>query len=242
MTSTQSIEQVVAAVQQRWGAKALRRLEQVTARTAGIPTGYAALDDVLGTGGLPRGALTCLSGPPTCGKTTLALDALACVQGDGEVTVAIDMSSALDPEYAEQRGVALEQLLVVWPQPSVLGLDIARDLITSGGAGLVVLDMGGPVPLAGTIGPTLRQLSAVVRGSSYAVLCLTTPASSGLSAALAARADLHLRAERLRWLVDVDGVTGYETRLTVVTSRFGPPGRSVTLPITLSAPVRRAGP
>ncbi len=242
MTSTQSIEQVVAAVQQRWGANALRRLEQMTARTTGIPTGYAALDGALGMGGLPRGALTCLSGSPTCGKTTLALDILACVQGDGEVTVVIDMTGALDPEYAEQRGVVLERLLVVWPQPPALGLDIARDLVASGGAGLVVLDMGVPIPWGGPIGTTLRQLSATVRRSSYAVLCLTSGASGGLSATLSARADIHLQAERVRWRVDAEGVTGCDTRLTVVRSRFAPPGRSVMLPVTLSALGRRAKP
>jgi recombination protein RecA len=238
-----SIEQVVATVQQRWGVKALRRLEQVTASAEGIPTGYADLDRLLGCGGVPRGAVTCLSGNPTSGKTTLALDVLARVQADGEVTVYVDLTGALDPEYAESRGIDLDQLLIVVPQPPELGLDITRDIITSGGAGLIVLDAGhsgaqtGP---AESLSRSTRHLSAAVRRSPYAVLGLTMPAPTRLSRALSARSDVVLRAERARWVWNTEGVSGYDTRLTVVKSRFGPPGPSITVPITLGE--RRPGP
>ena len=240
MSTHPSIESVVAAVQRRWGAKALRRLEQMTAHTTGIPTGHAALDRLVGQDGVPRGMVTCLSGRSTSGKTTLALDTLAQVQADDEVTVYIDMTGTLDPEYAEQRGIDLERLLIVCPQPPVLGLDIARDIVTSGGAGLIVVDGGGWGSLAEPAGPTLRQFSAIVRRSAYAMLCLTVTHSTGWTAALVARADLHLLVERGRWLWDAEGVSGYETRLTILKNRFGPPGQSVILPIMLGE--RRAGP
>lgn len=235
MTTLQpeSIEHVVAAIQQRWGVKALRRMEHVTAHAGGLPTGIAALDSLLGADGLPRGALTCLSGDLTSGKTTLALDALARAQADGEVTVAIDMTGALDPEYAERRGVDLARLLIVWPQPPALGLDIARDIVTSGGAGLIVLDVGGGGgPLEG-VARTLRHLSAAVRRTPYALLCLVATAPDRLGAALLRRADGHLRVERQRWLCDEQGVSGYEIRVTALKSRFGPPGRCITLPLAL---------
>lgn len=237
MTTTEHhehIEQVVAAIQKRWGTQALRRLERVTADAAGIPTGCAALDRLLGSDGLPRGAVLCLSGSPTSGKTTLALDMLAHTQERGEVAVYMDLTGTLDPEYAEGRGVDLERLLMVWPQPPVLGLDIARDIITSGGAGLIVLDAGRCMPQVGPSEPphrALRHLSAVLRRSSYALLCLISPASGGLSTALSARADSLLRAERQRWLVNAEGVSGYETRLTVLKNRSGPPGQSAILPV-----------
>ncbi|NDJ75767.1 MAG: DNA recombination/repair protein RecA [Chloroflexi bacterium] len=225
----EQLQQVVAAVQQRWGAQALQRLAQVRTGVAGIPTGHADLDRVLGSG-LPRGAVTCLSGTPTSGKTTLALDVLARVQAEGEVTVYIDLTQALDPEYAEGRGVDLAHLLVIWPHPSTLALDITRDIVTSGGAGLVVVDTGRDT---GWSGASQRTLMASVRRSPYAVLCL----SDDSGGALAARADVHLRAQRQRWHLLPTGVTGCDTRLTVVKSRFGPPGQSVTVSLTL-----RAGP
>jgi recombination protein RecA len=236
----QHLEHLVAAVQRRWGVNALRRLEQRATGAAGLPTGYADLDQELGSGGWPRGAVTCLSGYPTSGKTTLVLDALACAQAGSEVTVYIDLTGALDAEYAAGRGIDLDRLLVVWPQPPALGLDIARDLVTSGGAGLIVVDAGGCSDPAGSPSQTLRHLTLTVRRSPYAVLCLTSANSTSLTAALVARADLHLRVERQRWVWDTDGVTGYETRLTTLKSRFGPPNRSIILPITLGE--RRPGP
>jgi RecA/RadA recombinase len=245
MTTTQRherIEQVVTAVQQRWGAQALRRLEQVTADRACLPTGNADLDRLLG-GGVPRGALLCLSGPSTCGKTTLVLDVLARVQAEGEVTVYIDLGGALDPEYAEGRGVDLERLLIVWPQPLVLGLEIARDLISSGGAGLVVFDAEGTASADGSLAGLsrrLQQLSAALRRSPYALISLTSSVSNSLSAGLMTSADSHVHVERARWLCNASGIDGYEARLTLLKHRFGPPGETATVPIRLRA--RRLGP
>ena len=236
MSTHHHLDDVVASIQKRWGDKALRRLEQVPTGT-GIPTGCADLDRLFGVGGLPRGAVTCLSGHPTSGKTTLALDMLARVQGDGEVTVYIDMTGALDAEYAETRGIDLDRLLIVWPQPPALGLDIARDLIRSGGAGLVVVDTGDCLP--GGPGPRAVPVSLAARRSPYALVCLTD-APGSMSMGLMARADVHLRVERQRWLCNVSGINGYEARITLLKSRFGPPGQAVTLPIRLFE--RRLGP
>lgn len=227
------VQQVVEAVQRRWGTKALRRLEQAAVQADGIPTGYAALDRLCGVGGMPRGAVTCLSGQRTSGKTTLALDVLARVQADGEVSVYIDMASAIDPEYAERRGIDLERLLIVWPQPAVLGLEMAGDIVRSGGAGLIVIDASSCPDATGAAPRLLHTLSASVRRSPYALLCLAPTASRGLGRALASRADMHLHAERQRWLFVAEGISGYETRLTVRKSRYGPPGPSATIPILL---------
>ncbi|NLX11328.1 MAG: DNA recombination/repair protein RecA [Chloroflexi bacterium] len=196
----------------------------MTARAEGIPTGYAELDQLIS--GIPRSAITCLAGSPTCGKTTLVLDVLTRVQEAGEVTVYIDPPGTLDLEYAERRGIDLERLLLVQPQPPALGLEIARDIVSSGGAGLVVLDISAGLGVAPELSHTLRQLSAAVRRSPYALVCLTEGPDI-------IRAELHLRVERQRWRMDAAGVSGYDTRLTVVRSRFGPPGQSVNLPIML---------
>jgi hypothetical protein len=123
-------------------------------------------------------------------------------------------------------------------------LEIARDILLSGGAGLIVIDVSGEVPESGrggaSLAQTLRHLSTVVRRTPYALICLVSAASDGLGAALTRQADLHLRVERQRWVWDAEGVSGYETRLTTLKTRFGPPHRSITLPIPLGE--RRAGP
>lgn len=223
-----AIEQIVAAVQQRWGVKALRRLEQRALNRTGIPTGYAALDQLLGTGGIPRGALTCLSGQPTVGKTSLALDVLVRAQAENEVAVYIDGSHAADPEYGEGRGLDLGRLLVVWPQPVALGLEIARDLIVSGGAGVIVFDTGGALRGA-DLAASLRRLHAALRQSPYVLICL----HGGPSGRLAEAADVQLHLTRRGWLIEGERLTGYEVDVSVSRNRFAAPGQAVTLAIRL---------
>jgi recombination protein RecA len=247
MTTTQqpSLASVVAAIQQRWGDKALRRLAQVKTDTDGFSTGYAPLDRLLGRNGVPRGTLTCLSGHPTSGMTTLALNVLACAQADGEVTVYIDAERTLDPAYAAQRGINLDRLLVVWPQPRALGLDIARDIIAGEGAGVVVFDLGqaqpGTAVQPGAVTRALRRLIMTLPRSPYALLCLSA-ASDGLNAAVVAYADLHLCVERQRWQRQAGRVEGYEVRVTALKNRFAPPGQSVTFTVSLDHHAQRRGP
>lgn len=87
-------------------------------------------------------------------------------------------------------------------------------------------------PLGG-IARTLRHLSAAVRRTPYALLCLVATAPDRLGAALLRRADGHLRVERQRWLCDEQGVSGYEIRVTALKSCFGSPGQHITLPLAL---------
>jgi recombination protein RecA len=232
-TQQQALASVVATIHQRWGDKALRHLSQVKTDTDGISTGDAALDRLTGRNGIPRGLLTCLSGRPTSGMTTLALNVLAHAQADGEVTVYIDANRTLDPAYAAQRGINLGRLLVVWPQPRVLGFDIARDIVGSAGAGVVVFDLGHEQPaqperLAGV----LRCLTGMLTRSPYALVCLSS-ASDRLSAAVVAHAGIHLHVERLRWLRPAGRVEGYEVRVTALKNKFAPPGQRVTITVSL---------
>jgi recombination protein RecA len=232
-TQQQALASVVATIHQRWGDKALRRLSQVKTDTDGVSTGDAALDRLTGRNGIPRGLLTCLSGYPTSGMTTLALNVLAQAQAGGEVTVYIDADRTLDPAYAAQRSIDLERLLVVWPQPRTLGFDITRDIVGGAGAGVVVFDLGREQPaqperLAGA----LRRLTGTLARSPYALICLSA-ASDRLSAAVVAHAGLHLHAERLRWLRQAGRVEGYEVRVTALKNKFAPPGQHATVTISL---------
>ncbi len=241
-TQQQALASVVATIHQRWGDKALRRLSQVKTDTDGISTGDAALDRVLGRNGVPRGLLTCLSGQPTSGMTTLALNVLTHAQADGEVTVYIDANRTLDPAYASQRGINLERLLVVWPQPRALGFDIARDIVAGEGAGVVVFDLGHEQSAqAGPTSGALRRLIMTLSRSPYAFICLSA-ASDNLNAAVAAYAGIHLHVERQRWLRQAERVVGYEVGVTALKNKFAPPGQRVTFTVPLDHHGPRRGP
>jgi recombination protein RecA len=244
-TKQQSIVQVVTAIQQRWGEKALHRLAQIKTDTDGIPTGYAAFDRLLGRNGVPRGIPICLSGRPTSGMTTLALDVLARAQADGEVTVYIDSGRTLDPAYVTQRGINLERLLLVWPQPRELGLEIARDIAAGGGAGVVVFDLGntspGDLAQPDQVTWTLRQLIMTLARSSYTLISLSA-ASDHLNAAVISYASVHLHVERLRWFHHAGRVDGYEVRVTALKNKYAPPGQTVTFVISLDAAEQRQRP
>jgi recombination protein RecA len=241
-TQQQALASVVATIHQRWGDKALRRLSQVKTDMDGISTGDAALDRLTGRNGIPRGLLTCLSGHPTSGMTTLALNVLAQAQAEGEVTVYIDANRTLDPAYAAQRGINLERLLVVWPQPRTLGFDIARDIVGGAGAGVVVFDLGHEPPAQPErLTGALRRLTATLAHSPYALVCLSA-ASDRLSVAVVAHAGLHLHAERQRWLRQAERIEGYEVRVTALKNKFAPPGQSVTVTVSLDHLGPRRGP
>ena len=123
----------------------LSQMESAPVRRTGypagpaLPTGFAALDAALGTGGLPRGCLVELFGP-SCGKTTLALQVAAHLQKRGSTAAWIDADHAFDPLYAVRLGVALERLPVVEPESAEEALDIARRLALSGAVDLLVVD------------------------------------------------------------------------------------------------------
>ena len=105
-----------------------------------IPTGSLALDNALGVGGYPRGRIVEIYGPESSGKTTLALHAVAEVQKHGGTAAYIDAENALDPEYAQNLGVNIDQLLLSQPDTGEQGLQICEDLVSSGAVDLVVVD------------------------------------------------------------------------------------------------------
>lgn len=105
-----------------------------------IPTGALALDIALGIGGIPRGRVVEIYGPESSGKTTLAQHIVAECQKKGGVAAFIDAEHALDPEYAANLGVNIEELLISQPDTGEQALDIAEELVRSGAIDIVVID------------------------------------------------------------------------------------------------------
>jgi recombination protein RecA len=155
---------------------------------AGIPTGFAALDAVLGTGGWPRGAVVEIYGPPSAGKTALLLASIAHLQRAGAAAAWIDADHTFDPAWAAELGIELERMPVAQPVSTEEALAIAQQLASSRALDLLVIDsVAALVPSleleAGigdqspglhsrVLGSGLRKLSAAASKSSVAVVLL----------------------------------------------------------------------
>ncbi|SPE42993.1 Protein RecA [Candidatus Sulfopaludibacter sp. SbA3] len=165
------------------------KLARLQSRTgAVIPTGFAALDEALGVGGMPRGRIVELFGPSSGGKTTLALQIVSHAQQSGLAAAWIDADHAFDPAYAAQLAVNLEGLPLAQPEAAEEALEVARQLVLSGAVDLLVVDSAaalvprmeletalgesGPGMQSRVLASGLRKLSAALARTGAAILFL----------------------------------------------------------------------
>lgn len=146
-----------------------------------IPTGSIALDTALGIGGYPKGRIIEIYGQPSAGKSSLCLHAVANAQKQGKSCVYLDVEQSLDPFYAQQLGVSLEDLYICQPDFGEQALDIADDFIRSGEIGLIIVDsVAALVPkkeLEGEVGDQVIGLQARLMSQSmrkFAPICNKT--------------------------------------------------------------------
>jgi hypothetical protein len=189
-----------------------------------LPSGLPHLDALLG-GGVPRGRISELLGPLSCGKTSLLLALLAAVTQRGEVVACVDLSDALHPESVAAAGVDLPHLLWVRPRGVTDALRCAEVLLQAGGFAAVALDLGEPLPrpLRPSVWPRLLRAAE----QSHTALVVLAPqhvagSCAGLSLGLRRRA-LHWR--RGLWPL----FEGLETTALLVRSKLGAPGRHVAI-------------
>ncbi len=136
-----ALETAIAQLEKTYGAGAVMRLGQTTTlNVEAIPTGSMTLDIALGIGGVPRGRIVEIYGPESSGKTTVALHIIAEAQKMGGEVAFIDVEHALDPIYAEQLGVNIDNMLVSQPDSGEQALEIAEALVRSGAIDVIVLD------------------------------------------------------------------------------------------------------
>lgn len=166
----------------------LKLARQEIQHRATIPTGFPSLDAALGVGGLPRGRIVELFGPPSCGKTTLALQIAARLQRNGATAAWIDAEHVFDPAYGASLGVAIERLPVIEPDSAEQALEIAHTLAVSGAVDLLVIDSAaalvprleleaglgesGPGLQSRVLASGLRRLSLAVAKTAAAVVFL----------------------------------------------------------------------
>jgi recombination protein RecA len=239
-----SLQRVIAAIQRRWGAHALRIFGQPQVEAVPvISTGFPDLDTALGIGGFPRGRLTELLGMTTSGKTTIALRALAQAQAQGDRVGYIDLPATFDPEYAAWCSVDLATLLLIRPQTPAYALDLLPPLIASGGLGMLIVDdlMSFQETTQGSVllERALRVLAGPLAQSPCALLVLTTlPHRHGVmgtigfrGAALAYAAALQLHVAREAWLDDGSAPPGCHVRVSVLKNKLAAPGKATRVTI-----------
>jgi hypothetical protein len=262
-----NVEASLATLRERWGSAAprwgteivgalaidpARRMEEVEASPApgvpagrpfegtderAIPTGFAALDAILGLGGLPRAAATAIHGEGTSGKTTLALRAAAQVQAAGGLVAYLDLARSLDPVEAVARGVKLEWLVVLTPDSLAQAMAMAAMLLQDRTVDLLLLDLpnrplDGASVSAATLAERFGRLTALARRAGVQLIVLEPPSlPSALAGALSQVSALRLELSRRSWIRLGRDVVGQRTQVRVARDRFGPPGREAELRI-----------
>jgi len=188
------------------------------AREPRLPTGLPAVDRLLG-GGFPRGRLSEISGPPSSGRTSLAVALAATATRAGEVVAWIDPADSLDPASLEEAGVDAERLLWVRPGSFRDALPCAERLLVARGFALVVLDLQAPASSSQTL-PTPAAWLRLTRLASSGATALVLLGREPLGGPFSALA-VDLRATRLRFTERPGWLEGLEARVALTRHRFG---------------------
>ena len=196
-----------------------------------VPTGFARLDALLGTGGLPRGVSASFRGARSSGKTTLALHCLAQAQARGGIVVFLDLCRIFDPLEAVARGIDLRWLLVLRPRDADEGWALAAALVAGRQIDLLVIDLPERLHARGH-DASLRRLAAHARRSSVRMIVLEPKdLAAPIHGALAESVALRLELEPRGWLRAGRDIVGRCVAVNVAKNRFGAPGRKTEIEI-----------
>ena len=254
-----ALEQVMAEIEKQFGKGAIMKLgSESHLEIETTPSGSISLDIALGVGGLPKGRIIEIYGPESSGKTTIALQAVAEVQKAGGRAAYIDAEHALDPVYAKNLGVNLDELLLSQPDTGEQALEICEALVRSNAVSIVVIDsVAALVPQAeieGEMGDShvglqarlmsqaLRKLSGIINKTNTTAIFINqlrekvgvmfgNPETTPGGRALKFYASVRLDVRRGEQIKMGDSVIGNKTTIKVVKNKVAPPFKVATVDI-----------